>query len=304
MILAKKSAFALLFTVCCLYFFSYCSKEVKDDEYTTEIKDWHKRRIDGLKRTDGWLTLAGLYWLKEGENSYGSDKSNDIIFPRGTPAYIGKFILEGGNVKSIINDGVEVYHDSTLVKEISMQSDMQENTTILTHGSFSWYVILRDGSRYGIRLKNSESQTLKDFDGIDTYPIDKKWKIEARYERYDPPKVIVIPNVTGTFAEDTSKGALVFNIENKEYRLDALGSGERFFIIFADETNGEETYGAGRFLSVDGPDSTGKTFIDFNKAYNPPCAFTKYATCPLPPKENYLKVAITAGEKKYGEGHH
>lgn len=304
MIPSKKSVSALLFTICCIYFLPYCSQDIPDDEYTTEIKEWHERRIEGLKRNDGWLTLAGLFWLKEGENSYGSDKSNDIIFPEGTPAFIGKFILNNGNVTSVINDGVEVYNDSVLVKEISMENDLQKNTTILTHGSFSWYVILRDGNRYGIRLKNSESRALKDFNDIDTYPIDKKWKIEARYEPYDPPKVIVIPNVTGTSVEDTSKGALVFNIDNKEYRLDALGSGERFFIIFADETNGEETYGAGRFLSVAGPDSTGKTVIDFNKAYNPPCAFTKYATCPLPPRDNYLKVAVTAGEKKYGEGHH
>jgi uncharacterized protein (DUF1684 family) len=300
----KKSAFMLLFTLCCAYFLPYCSPDVPDDEHTREIKEWQKRRIEGLKSTDGWFTLAGLYWLKEGDNSYGSDKSNDIVFPEGTPAFIGKLILDGGRVKSVINDGVEVFHDSVLVKEIPMQNDTEKNTTILTHGSFSWYVILRDGNRYGIRLKNSESQALKDFDGIDTYPIDKKWKIEARYEPYDPPKVIVVPNVTGTSAEDSSRGALVFNIGDNEYRLDALGSGERFFIIFADKTNGEETYGAGRFLSAARPDSTGKTFIDFNRAYNPPCAFTKYATCPLPPKDNYLKVAVTAGEKKYGDGHH
>ncbi len=304
MIAFKKLSVAVLFAICCIYFLPACASDIPDDEHTKEIKEWRERRVEGLKRKDGWFTLAGLYWLKEGENSFGSDKSNDIVFPEGTPAFIGKIILDDGTVKSIINEGVEVFHDSVSVNEISMQNDTEENTTVLTHGSFSWYAILRNGDRYGIRLKDSESQALKDFDGIDTYPIDKKWRVEARYEPYDPPKIIVVPNVTGFSSEDTSKGALVFNIDNKEYRLDALGSGRRFSIIFADETNGEETYGAGRFVSVARPDSTGKTFIDFNRAYNPPCAFTKYATCPLPPKDNYLKVAITAGEKKYGDGYH
>jgi uncharacterized protein (DUF1684 family) len=303
MMFIKKSVVVLLFILSFFHLFLSCSPDVPDDEHTKEIKEWQKRRIEGLKKKDGWFSLAGLYWLKEGGNTYGSDKSNDIVFPEGTPPFIGRIILSNGNVKTIINDDVKVFHDSVEIKEISMQNDTQRNTTILTHGTFSWYAILRDGSRYGIRLKNSENPPLKDFDGIDTYPIDKKWRIEARWAPYDPPKVIVVPNVTGTSEEDTSKGALVFNIDEKEYRLDALGSGERLFIIFADETNGEETYGAGRFMSVARPDSTGKTYIDFNRAYNPPCAFTRYATCPLPPKDNYLKVAITAGEKKYGEHH-
>jgi uncharacterized protein (DUF1684 family) len=303
--LSARNLSVLLFCIISISFLlSGCSPDVPDDEYTKEIKEWQKRRVEGLKRTDGWFTLAGLFWLKEGENTFGSDKSNDIIFPEGTPAFIGKTILDGENVNTIINDDVQVFHDSVEVKEISMKNDTQGQPTILTHGSFSWYAILRDGNRYGIRLKDSEHQALKDFEGIDTYPIDKDWRIEARYEPYDPPKIIVIPNITGTSAEDSSKGALVFNIDDKEYRLDALGSGERFFIIFADETNGDETYGAGRFMSVARPDSTGKTYIDFNRAYNPPCAFSKYATCPLPPKDNYLRVAVTAGEKNYGDAHH
>lgn len=300
-----KNAVVLLFViVSCSYLLTGCSPDIPDDEHTKEIKEWQKRRVEGLQRKDGWFTLAGLYWFAEGENTFGSDKSNDIIFPEGTPAFIGKAVLDNGNVTTIINDNVQVFHDSVEVKEVSMQNDTQGQPTILTHGSFSWYAIKRDGNRYGIRLKDSENQALKDFDGIDTYPIDKKWKIEARYEPYDPPKIIIIPNVTGTSAEDSSKGALVFNIDDKEYRLDALGSGDRFFIIFADETNGKETYGAGRFMSVARPDSTGRTYIDFNRAYNPPCAFTKYATCPLPPKDNYLRVAVTAGEKNYGDEHH
>ena len=300
----KKTFVILIVIVSCSFLLTGCSPEVPDNEHTKEIKEWQKRRVEGLKRNDGWFTLAGLFWLKEGENTFGSDKSNDIIFPEGIPGFIGKTILDNGIVTTFINDNVQVYHDGVEVKEISMENDTQSQFTILKHGSFSWYAILRDGDRYGIRLKDSEHQALKDFDGIDTYPIDKGWRVEARYEPYDPPKLIVIPNITGTSAEDSSKGALVFNIDEKEYRLDALGSGERFFIIFADKTNGEETYGAGRFMSVARPDSTGKTFIDFNRAYNPPCAFSKYATCPLPPKDNYLRVAVTAGEKNYGGAHH
>ncbi|MCX8009993.1 MAG: DUF1684 domain-containing protein, partial [Ignavibacteria bacterium] len=153
------------------------------------------------------------------------------------------------------------------------------------------------------RLRDLEAPLVKNFKGIETYPIDKNWKIESQFIPYTSPKPIQIPTVIGTIEEDTARGYLAFQIDGEEFRLDPTSEGEKLFVIFADETNGKETYGAGRFLYVDKPDSTGKTYIDFNKSYNPPCAFTKYATCPLPPKQNRLKIKITAGEKNFEGGH-
>jgi len=279
-----------------------CKSDVPED-YRQEIDDWHNKRIENLTKSDGWLSLAGLYWLKEGENKFGSDPSNDIVFPEKAPAFIGSIFLEGEVVTTKMNPGIGINIDSTLTEEIIMKHDQTDNSTILKLGTFKWYVIKRSKG-LGIRLKDSENILIKNFEGIKTYPIDPEWKIKAKFVAYNPPKIILIPNILGTIDESESPGYLEFEIAGNLYRLDAIDAGDEFYMIFGDETNGEETYGAGRFLYVNKPDSIGITYIDFNKTYNPPCVFTKYATCPLPPKQNMLKVEITAGEKNYeGEGH-
>ncbi len=280
-----------------------CSKEEEDTSYVKGIKAWHKNRIDNLTKPTSWLSLVGLRWLKEGENTFGSDKSNNLVFTNKAPLFGGSFFLQDSVVTIKVNKNVEILVDSVAVTEMELGNDMTGKPTTMTYGSLSWYVIKRSGDRYGIRVKDSENDLLKNFDGIETFPVSKEWLIEAAFEEYDPPKKVMIPNVTGHADEDKSPGKLVFEVDGKSFSLDVLDSGNRFFVIFADMTNGEETYGAGRFLSVEKPDSTGKTLIDFNKAYNPPCAFTKYATCPLPPKDNMLKVAIEAGEKSFSGGH-
>lgn len=276
------------------------------EAYNEEIKTWHERRIVSLKRPNGWLTLAGLYWLETGENNVGADPSNDIVFPAGkAPAIIGTLTLEEGRVNATVRRGVRVLHEGEPVKTIEMISDAEGKPTVLTYGSLSWYIIKR-GDRFGVRLRDGESAVLKEFKGIETYPVDSTWRIRARLEPYDPPKKIEIPTAIGTVDIEPSPGALVFKIKDRSYRLDHVGKpgDESFFLVFGDETNGEETYGGGRFLVVDRPDEQGITFIDFNKAYNPPCVFTPYATCPLPPEQNRLSAKITAGEKKYGGGSH
>lgn len=285
-----------------IFIFFSCEENLKEKgnpDYIAEIKAWHKRRIENLKKENGWLNLVGLYWLKEGENKFGSDKSNDIIFPKNAPAFIGKFFLKDSTVKLEVNDGIDVTSNGKKIKSIELKNDMQGKPTILEYNSLRWFVIKR-GNKFGIRLRDLESELVKNFKGIETFPVNEDWKIEAKFEPYNPPKKILVPNVLGMIEEENSPGALVFNKDGKEFRIDVLDEGNSYFLIFADETSGKETYGAGRFLYVNKPDSSGKIFIDFNKAYNPPCAFTKYATCPLPPKQNYLKLRITAGEKKYG----
>lgn len=285
-----------------IFIFCSCGEHLKEkgsQDYIAEIKTWHKRRIENLKKENGWLNLVGLYWLKEGENTFGSDKGNDIIFPSKAPSFIGKFFLKDSTVKLEINDGIDVISNGKKIKSLELKNDMQGKPTILEYNSLRWFVIKR-GNKYGIRLRDLESDLVKNFKGIETFPVNEDWKIEAKFEPYIPPKKIFVPNVLGMIEEENSPGALLFNKDGKEFRLDVLDEGDSYFLIFADETSGKETYGAGRFLYVNKPDSTEKIFIDFNKAYNPPCAFTKYATCPLPPKQNYLKLRITAGEKKYG----
>lgn len=299
--------FRILLAVQTLIIFSSCSTQLKekgDPAYVSGIKKWKEVRIENLKKENGWLNLAGLFWLGEGENKFGSDKSNQIIFPEEkSPGFMGSFFLKDSIVTMKINAGVEVFLENCeLVSEITLKHDQQKETTILDHGSLRWNLIKR-GERYGIRLRDLDAALVKNFQGIESYPVNEDWRIEAVFESYNPPKEIDIPNVIGTVEKGISPGALVFEMEGNRYRLDVTDSGRSYFLIFADLTNGKETYGAGRFLSVEKADSTGRIYIDFNKSYNPPCAFTKFATCPLPPAQNYLKIEVTAGEKNFGEGH-
>ncbi len=271
-------------------------------EYIAEIEQWHQKRIERLKKDTGWLSLVGLYWLKEGENTFGSSEKNDIKFPANSPSKIGTIILKDSVLTFKSADGVNVLNNGVKATELELQDDLTGKHATLSSGSLSWYIIKR-GDRYGIRLRDVESPILKEFKDINIYPINEDWRIEATFKPYDPPKQILIPNILGTTEVDKSPGALFFTKDGKSYKLDAIESRSGFFIIFADETSGKETYGAGRFLYTDNPDSNNKVILDFNIAYNPPCVFTKYATCPLPPKQNYLRLKITAGEKMWGELH-
>lgn len=279
----------------------YISAE--ETAYIAEIKEWHAKRIERLKSKTGWLSLAGLYWLEEGENTFGSQKDNDIRFPEEkSPEHIGSFFVESDEVRVEIRAGITVLHEGNPVKSLQMQPDISGNPTILALDSLNWFIIKR-GDRYGVRLRDRESDNIKNFEGVERFQIDTTWRITAKLELYDPPKKIEIPNITGTISEENSPGALVFTIEGKEYQLDPLerSGGKSLFLIFADQTNGIETYGAGRFLYAKMPGEDGLTVIDFNKAYSPPCAFTRYATCPLPPQQNVLPIPVSAGEKGYGE---
>ncbi len=239
--------------------------------------------------------------MKEGENTFGAGRSNDFIFEgENIPESIGVFELKDSVVTINVAENVDVLIDSAKVKTAILKNDFEENTTLMELGSLRWFIIKR-GDKLGVRVRDLEAKLLTEFEGIDTFPINEDWKVEAKFVEYDPPKKIVIPDVLGNFNESESPGALKFNVDGTEYSLDPTEASSGYFLIFADLTSGEETYGAGRFLYVEPPDSTGKIYIDFNKAYNPPCAFTKYATCPLPPKQNHIKLRVTAGEKNFSE---
>ena len=274
-----------------------------DPKYLAEIEQWHAKRIERLKGENSWLNLAVLFWLKEGENKFGSASSNDLIFPKDkSPDFIGTLILKDNIVSIKVAEGLNVTANDKPVTELQLKDDLSDNPTILKLGSLKWYAVKR-GDRFGIRLRDLESDLVKNFTGIERFPVNDKWKISASFVPFEKPKIISIPTIIGTPDEMTCKGELHFKIDGKDYSILPVDEDGKLFIIFADETNGEETYGAGRFLYADPPDSTGKVIIDFNKAYNPPCIFTPYATCPLPPKENVIRTKITAGEKLWGKGH-
>jgi len=276
-------------------------KASKEDK--KEVDDWQNKRIDNLKKENGWLNLVGLYWLNEGENTFGANESNDIVFPStSSQQFIGKIVKKDSIITTFIKENIKVVSNGKSIKEILMKPDITGNPTVLTLNSLKWFIIKR-GDKYGVRLRDLKAKLLKEFKGIERFPTNENWKTNAKFEKFDIPKKILIPTILGTIEEDFSPGKLIFNIEKKEYNLTPTSSGKRLFIVFADLTSGEETYGAGRFLYIDAPDSNNNVVLDFNLAYNPPCAFTKYATCSLPPEENKLWIRITAGEKNYGIGH-
>lgn len=296
-------SFKYLLLLFFIYFLSGCSKNIETDPaYVSEISNWHNKRILKLKKETGWLNLAGLYWLKQGENTFGSDPSNDIIFPSGAHLKIGSIILNDSIAQLKVKNNIDVTINGNKVKEAPLQNDLSSSPTVMSTGSYKWFIIKR-GNKYGIRLRDLNSPLVKSFPGIETYIVDKSWRIEASYVKFPEPRKMMVPTIIGTVEENIVTGNLTFTKDGNKYSLMPIVEGDSYFLIFADETNGEETYGAGRFLYTSLPDSNGKVILDFNKAYNPPCAFTKYATCPLPPKDNYLHLKITAGEKKYGHGH-
>ncbi|MDQ7054526.1 MAG: DUF1684 domain-containing protein [candidate division KSB1 bacterium] len=285
-----------------------CGKKSSDlpENYFESIEKWHNERMASLKSETGWLNLAGLYWLEPGENRFGSANDNNLSFPESAPKYMGKFIWQDTTVTVDIAPGVEVLHDGKPVTRMRMVADTDGEPTVLSYGSLRWFIIRRGqhNERFGVRLRDLEHPDAKYFTGVERYPVDPAWRVQARAVKVEPPETLKIPTVIGDVLEEPVSMALEFELQGQTYRLYPSGeSGDELFIIFADPTNFDETYGGGRFLYVPKPDDHGLTFIDFNKAYNPPCAFTPYATCPLPPEQNRLPIRVTAGEKKYGEGH-
>ncbi|WP_223833844.1 DUF1684 domain-containing protein [Spirosoma profusum] len=273
-----------------------------EPSYRAQLEEWHQNRIKSLKSETGWLNLAGLFWLNEGKNSVGRGPDFDVRFPVANELKeLGIFTLQNGEVRFTPNPGASVQADGKPVTEsLVIFSGAKSKPPVLAHESLRWFIIKR-GPKYGVRLRDLEGQFLRDFHGIDRFPIDETWKVKAKLEKPSEPKTIPILDVLGQTTQTPLAGTLVFDHAGKTYRLDAVGEGEKLFILFGDPTNEHDTYGAGRFLYADKPAADGTTTLDFNQSINPPCAFTPYATCPLPPKQNKLAVAIKAGEKRYGD---
>jgi uncharacterized protein (DUF1684 family) len=293
-------------TLCAVLLSVAAALPAADDAYRAAIAKWRAEREVRLAADGGWLTVAGLFWLKEGENRLGSDPALEVPLPAGSaPAAAGVLELRGHTVTVRLAPGVAAtIGGKPVAAPAEMRPDSSGSPDVLEMGRLSLHVIER-GGRLAIRLKDKEAATRRAFTGLSWYEVDERWRIEARFVPYQPPKEIKVPNVLGRSEPMPSPGRAEFVIGGQAVSLDGVlespDSPELFF-IFRDRTTGVETYGAGRFLYAERP-AGGKLILDFNKAYNPPCAFTAYATCPLPPPQNALPVRIEAGEKAYGYGH-
>ena len=271
--------------------------------FRQSVVSWQKDRLARLTADDGWLTLVGLDWLKDGPNSLGSDSKSDLVLPGGkAPSRVGVIRLahRALTLEPLAGSGLTVDGQPAVKMILLSDADGAAKPTMMRLASLSFYVIQR-GERFGLRIKDSQSAARTGFRGLDHFPIDPKWRVEAHFQPYNPPKSIRIANVLGMESDETAPGSLAFKLEGREYRIDPIvETGERdLFLIIRDATSGKETYPAARYLYAHPPGPDGKVIIDFNKAYNPPCAFTHFATCPLPPPQNRLPIRIEAGEKTY-----
>jgi uncharacterized protein len=271
--------------------------------YPKQIQAWRQHRLERLTAPTGWLSLVGLDWLKQGANTLGAAKDSSIVLPK-APARLGTITLTGGKATIALDSGADATIDGEKKSGGELLDDTHEKATTVAFGSVSFYLVQR-GDKFGLRIKDSDAETRKHFTGIDNFAIDPTWRVEAKWEAYNPPHEVEEPNILGQIDKVIVPGAAVFQRAGKTYRIEPVietPGDKELFLVFADKTSGKETYGAARFVYTSEP-KDGKVILDFNQAYNPPCAFTPFATCPLPTKQNRLDVRVTAGEKKYRGAH-
>lgn len=266
--------------------------------YVKKVLEWRAKHQAELLADDSWFTVAGLFWLKEGVNTIGSGDGFDIqLTPNFTRGRFGEIDFRDGIATLKIDPGVEATSGGKSISTATLTSDDPSKPTIVQTGSQSFFLIKRE-EKYGIRLKDTKNPARVNFHGLKWYTVDAAFRIVATFEAFPQPKEVLIPNVLGTNFKMKSPGILRFKFKEKEYTLQPVEDEGKLFIIFRDLTSKTETYGAGRFLYADKA-VNGKVVLDFNQAENPPCAFTEFATCPLPPQQNRLDIEIKAGEKRY-----
>ena len=274
-------------------------------EVMAEYEAWKEGRFKEMGGEETtWLNLAGLFWLDEGEATFGSDPSNDHVLRADFAVpFLGQFIREGETVyfEPATDVNVETA-DGPVSGRLLLEDDGGEEmeATVLMHGSLRWWVILRDGM-VGVRVRDLESAAWKSFEGFDLYPYNPDWRIKAKFVPFDEPRAFEYPTILGTTRTEKAPGMLVFTHDGEQHEIIPFEryEGTKFYLVLGDKTNGTATYDGGRFLYTDLPDASGYTFIDFNRAYNPPCAFSDFSTCPQPLRQNRLPFAITAGERVY-----
>lgn len=280
-------------------------------DHAADVEAWRDGRLERLRKPDGWLSLIGLHWLTAGEQTLGSAADNAIVLAAG-PAHWGTLRLQGdeivfaaasGGPQVMVSNSSAEHSEGGRIWHV-LAVDASGSPSLVSAGSVS-FLVLKRGDKYALRVRDSESERRRNFAGIEHYPVDASWRIEADWTLHKEPQSFGIQTVIGTIEEMPNPGYGSFTRDGREYRIYPVieeGS-EDLFIIFADRTSGKETYGPGRFVYAPWPKADGKLVIDFNKAYNPPCALNLFSTCPLPPPENRLDLRVTAGEKKY-QGEH
>jgi len=291
-----RNACALLLVA---LFGAACSSAADDSERAAveaDVLEWRESRRASLMAPTGFLTLAGLFWLDEETTTFGSAPDNDLVFPPGADKYIGRFRLTADGVIMEPRADAAVLSNDEPVGEMLIADDTTENPVMITHGSLAWTVIKRDG-RYAVRLRDFDHPALESFPALQYFPVDPAWRVEGTLERYAEPKRVAASTVIeGLGWNPESPGVAVFEKDGETHSLEAYTSGERLFFVFGDQTNGRETYPAGRFLYTAAPGEDGRIVLDFNRAYSPPCAFNDFSTCPVASPRNRLPIRIPAGE--------
>ncbi|MEX0626271.1 MAG: DUF1684 domain-containing protein [Chloroflexota bacterium] len=259
------------------------------------MESWRARRDERLRSPDGWLALVGLSWLTPGENHAGAHPSNDVILHgHEIPPRVGSLWLEDGRVRFVPHEGVSL-------PETMMLDDQVGDPTVLELGSLRFHVIRR-GDRFGVRVRDEMAPALATFAGMPHFAVDPSWRVTGRLEAAPPDAMLEIVDITGAHSLEATPGSVAFEREGAMWRIAALPGDDSdgcLWLIFGDATNGTDTYGGGRFLSTEPVGEDGTVVVDFNLAYNPPCVFSPYATCPLPPPQNKLALRIGAGEKAW-----
>ncbi|HEY7406613.1 MAG TPA: DUF1684 domain-containing protein [Candidatus Angelobacter sp.] len=267
-----------------------------DDDYAKEIAEWRQQYEATLRSDTGWLTVSGLFWMHEGKNTFGSAANNDVVLPAPAPASAGYFDLHDGSTIVHVNPGVPITMAGKPVETAELKPDSKVDRLVLGDLTFFVHAV---GPRRGIRLKDKNSKLRKEFTGLHWFPIDEAYRVSAHFVAYDSPREVEIETVQGDHATTYIAGYVTFQLGGKAFRLDAeQNDPDGLFIVFRDLTSKKDTYPAARFLDTDQP-KDGVVELDFNKAYNPPCAYNPYTTCPLPSLGNRMQIEIPAGEKRY-----
>lgn len=270
--------------------------QIDQQAYEAAVGQWRMDRVASLKAESGYLNLVGLHWIEPGEYTFGAAPGNDLVFPGADAATIGRFILDDEGVRMVPESGVDVRYEGIPVRALFITDDQSENPVTVTHGSLAWGVIRRDG-RYAIRVRDFASPALESFPALDYFPIDLDFRVIGTLRPYDEPRIMNVGTVIeGLGYHPESPGVIEFELGGSTYELEAYQSGDRLFFVFGDRTNGKETYPAGRFLYSLMPDETGRTVLDFNLSYSPPCAFNDFSTCPVASSRNRLPIRVEAGE--------
>ena len=260
---------------------------------------WRAERLAQLTKPDGWASLVGMHWLDPGSHRVGSDTDNGIRLEMG-PAHLGVFTVRNGATRFVADTAVTI--DGTAARSSTLRSDAdaQGPSVIAFDEGKGRATVIARGGRLALRVKHADADSRLRFTGLQYWDGGRDWQVPARFIAHPAGKTLPIANIIGTTDEIPNPGAVEFERGGTTYRLEALDEGgDTLFLVFADRTSGHGSYGAGRFLDAPKPDPQGRLVIDFNQAYNPPCAFTPFATCPLPPPENRLDLAIEAGERDY-----